>query len=318
MKFVKKLAALTMAAIMTVSMSLSTVSATETFETPSGDVYTTNLTDYDVFEAIKVRRDVINGTEKYLSSDYQLIRLFLTNDHMLNIRYFTVSYDYEDFDTTNFKDLEDLAATTYIYKASVGIQPAALLREGYAQIGWEFDGQVYTSDDRLRMPAKDVVFTPVWKKRSTVTYTAGNYDDVVGNTSASVVSLEGINFFLTDAGRFSRPGYVITGWLCKHDNIEYKPGGTYLIPSEDVEFEAVWSPASYPITITANNGVSSDKYTTSGVYGEEFVLPECEFTKEGYTFAGWKYSGTVYQPGESFTVPALLSGEKLIVSATWK
>ncbi len=317
MKLLKKFAAFAMAAIMAAPMMLSTVSAAEQFETPSGDVFETNLTDYDVFEAIKVRRDYMNETEKYLFSDYNLIKLFLTNNHQLSIRYFTLGYDTMDCDLTYYEDPSVLDSTTVIYKSKIAVQTANLMRDGYIHMGWEYDGVTYSSGDYFKMPACDVTFKPVWQKRCKVNYSAGDYEDITGNTSAYVISVEGVTVYLANAQRFSRAGYTITGWTCSDDGKVYQPGSGYVVPDTDVTFEAVWAPASYPITITANNGVSSDKYTTSGVYGEEFVLPECEFTKEGKTFAGWKYNGTIYQPGESFTVPALLSGEKLIVSATW-
>lgn len=317
MKFMKKLAAVTLAAIMAVSMMLSTVSATETFETPSGDTFTTNLTDYDVFEAIKVRRDYMNDTEKYLESDYHLLKHYLTSNHQLNIRYFTLGYDTQDSDLGYYKDPTVLDPTTVIYKSKIAVQTANLMKDGYIHMGWEYDGVTYSSGDYFTMPACDVTFTPVWQKRCKVNYSAGDYDDITGNTSAYVISVEGVTVYLANAQRFSRAGYTITGWTCSYDGQVYAPGAGYVVPDTDVTFEAVWTPASYPITISANNGVSTNKYTTTGVFGEEFVLPECEFTNEGKTFAGWKYNGTIYQPGESFTVPALLSGEKLVISATW-
>ena len=130
---------------------------------------------------------------------------------------------------------------------------------------------------------------------------------------------ENAQITIAESSRFSRPGYTVSGWKCSYDDKEYKPGTQYVVPGADnIDFTAVWAPAQYNINISANNGNSADKVTVKAYYNDEFVLPECDFTYDGKVFAGWKYNGVIYQPGESFTVPALLSGEKIVIVATWK
>ncbi len=38
--------------------------------------------------------------------------------------------------------------------------------------------------------------------------------------------------------------------------------------------------------------------------GASVLLPECGYTRDGYTFAGWLYNNKVYQPGEMITMPS--------------
>lgn len=286
---------------------------TESFEVE----VTTPIQEYSTFEAIRIRRDLLTEGGVYTNSDYNNVAKFLVNNSVLNIRYFTLSYDTQGCDLSAYTDPSVLDPTEVIYKSKTKIVVANLAKDGYVNAGWEYDGKVYTAGDYFTMPACDVVMTPVWHRRCQINYFAGDYDDINGNTTAYVMSAENAQFFLADTSRFSRSGYVITGWLCSYDGKQYKPGESFIVPAEDVTFEAVWSPASYTVSISANNGNSADKYTAKATFGEEFVLPECEFEYEGKTFAGWKYNGTIYQPGESFTVPAMLSGQKIVIVATW-
>lgn len=276
--------------------------------------------EYTVFEAIRIRRDLLAGGGKYTLEDYRNVAKFLVNKSVLSIKYFTLSYDTQGYDTSAYKDLSILESKKIPYKSEWGIVQAHLLRDGYVNSGWmsSYDGKVYNEGDTFEMPDCDVVMTPVWLKRSKISYTAGDYDDIIGNNTSYVMSAENAKYFIADSKRFSRKGYTITGWISSYDGKEYKPGDPFTVPAEDVTFEAVWSPATYDVNISANNGNKNDKITMSAVYNEEFVLPECEFTNEGKTFAGWKYNKVIYQPGESFIVPAMLTGSKIVVVATWQ
>lgn len=314
MNFFRKLSAVAAAAIMSLSILSFPVNAEETNETEEA---ASAITEYSVFEAIRIRRDLLAEGDTYTAADYSQVSKFLVNNSILSIRYFTLSYDTQNCDLSAYSDPSVLDPTEVIYKSKVKIVVANLTKDGYVNSGWEYNGQVYTAGDYFQMPACDVVMTPVWHKRCQITYIAGDYDDISGNSTAYVMSAENAQFFLADSTRFSRKEYVITGWLCSYDGKQYKTGEAFIVPSEDVTFEAVWAPAEYDVNISANNGNSADKITMKATYTEDFVLPECEFEYEGKTFAGWKYNGTIYQPGESFPVPALLKGQKIVIVATW-
>lgn len=47
--------------------------------------------------------------------------------------------------------------------------------------------------------------------------------------------------------------------------------------------------------------------------GASVLLPECGYTRDGYTFAGWLYNGKLYQPGELFNMPS----RNAAVEAKW-
>ena len=274
--------------------------------------------EYSAFEAVKIRRSLMADDGAYSLKNYNHVAKFLVNNSVLSIRKFILSYDTEDCDLSSYLDPKVLDPQEVIYKSSVRVVVANLVKDGYVNTGWEYDGKTYASGDLFKMPACDVVLKPVWCRRCKMLYTAGDYDDIKGNSSFYVMSSEGASYFLPDSSRFSRPGYVITGWLSEYDGKTYAPGAGITVPPADMNFEAIWSPAEYNVNISANNGNSADKLTMKARYTEDFVLPECEFTYEGKTFAGWKYNGSIYQPGESFPVPALTSGGKIVIVATWK
>lgn len=277
------------------------------------------IKEFNVVEAVRIKRDMMSGGGVYTLKDYQRLVNYVLGKSSESKRYFNVSFDLGDA-VIGAEESEELFETSkYAYKSKVGF-PAGnlLLLEGYIQSGWMFEGAEYVKGKYAVMPDHDVVITPTWVRRCKITYNAGDYDDITSNKTTSVMTSEISTYYLLTADRFSRPGYVVTGWRDVSNNKVYSPGGVFKVPADDVTFEAVWEPAEYSVSISANNGNSADRTVVKVIYNEEFVFPECGYVYEGKTFAGWKYSGKIYQPGESIIVPALAPGDKITVIATWK
>ena len=155
----------------------------------------------------------------------------------------------------------------------------------------------------------------------TLTYEAGDYSDVVGSSSVSFERIEGVSFDVAATSRFSRKGYKIISWTVKSTGEVVAASSQYTMPSHDITFVANWSPVTYDITLAGVGGTTSDgsaNTTIKGTCGETIILPESPFTKSGYTFAGWKYSGVTYNAGDEFVVPGVLTGRKIVISAVWK
>ena len=155
----------------------------------------------------------------------------------------------------------------------------------------------------------------------TLTYEAGDYSDVVGSSSVSFERIEGVSFDVAATSRFSRKGYKIISWTVKSTGEVVAASSQYTMPSHDITFVANWSPVTYDITLAGVGGTTSDgsaNTTIKGTCGETIILPESPFTKSGYTFAGWKYSGVTYNAGDEFVVPGVLTGSKIVISAVWK
>ena len=74
------------------------------------------------------------------------------------------------------------------------------------------------------------------------------------------------------------------------------------------EVDASDSPAKV-VTVTFDANASDAKGTTGTIIGKEKALvsiPECEFTRDGWTFASWNTaadgSGESYKAGDSFVL----------------
>ena len=67
-------------------------------------------------------------------------------------------------------------------------------------------------------------------------------------------------------------------------------------PHEDVDFTAVYNKfEKLTVTFNANGGIGTmdSVKIVNGATGKNYTLPECGFTREGYTFNGWLITGTV-------------------------
>ena len=101
-------------------------------------------------------------------------------------------------------------------------------------------------------------------------------------------------------------------------------------PHEDVDFKAVFNEfKKLTVTFNANGGIGTmdSVKIANGGSGEYYMLPECGFTREGYTFNGWLITGMVKMSvwddeeelnDELWTEPELLALSDLTLKASWK
>ena len=62
-------------------------------------------------------------------------------------------------------------------------------------------------------------------------------------------------------------------------------------------------PTLYTVSFDGNSATDGimDDLKLGG--GGILTLPACDYSKEDHQFIGWMYSGRIYQPGDSFTMP---------------
>lgn len=101
-------------------------------------------------------------------------------------------------------------------------------------------------------------------------------------------------------------------------------------PHKDVDFKAVFNKfEKLTVTFDANGGIGTmvPVKIANGGSGEYYTLPECTFTREGYTFNGWLITGMVKMSegadgeelnDEPWTEPELLALSDLTLKASWK
>jgi len=87
-----------------------------------------------------------------------------------------------------------------------------------------------------------------------------------------------------------RAGYVFKGWAATPDgDVCYMPEQEYPIDPGDadvIHLYASWKAVSYKVGFDANGG-EGEMDERECDYGEEFTVPECEFTKPPVEFRGW-------------------------------
>lgn len=273
------------------------------------------------FDLIKIKRSIAEEDGKYTMDDYEYVRDFLLRYHDGKKRYakkVIVDFDTQGYSFAGYSEPQVLDPVFAVPGLSIRIPQHTLEKENCNHGGWYYNGRNYRQGEEFVVPEEGATFTPYWFVYHVVTYLAGDYDDVIGQTMSTVQATEGLGFDLADSSRFSRKGYKIVGWECSDDGEIYGTSARYTVPENDVSFTAIWKPLTYEISITAANGNSSDKILSSGSTGEEFVFPECTFTNGEKEFAGWNYDGTVYQAGDTMEIPALLKGSRIVIAATWK
>ena len=123
--------------------------------------------------------------------------------------------------------------------------------------------------------------------------------------------------------------YVFTRRWTPYDETKGINGWGFY-PHEDVVFTAVYNKfEKLTVTFAANGGIGTmdSVKIVNGESGECYTLPECDFTREGYTFNGWLITGTVKMSelaeeeelnDELWTRPKLLAISDLTLKASWK
>lgn len=188
----------------------------------------------------------------------------------------------------------------------------------YIQLGWEFEGTEMRGQEKFIMPDHDVTLTPAWKKRYKITYTVGDVDRVTGATYMEYYQPETISTNLQADTRFSRDGFKIVGWLCDDDNIVYATSyPSYVMPSHDVTFTAVWEAKEYTVVFKQDSN-SSNNIKIKGFTDTEITTPEATITQTGKYLAGWEdEDGVIYPVGSQYMIKGAIAGKGITLSAVW-
>lgn len=172
--------------------------------------------------------------------------------------------------------------------------------------------------EKFIMPDHDVTLTPAWKKRYKITYTVGDVDRVTGATYMEYYQPETISTNLQADTRFSRDGFKIVGWLCDDDNIVYATSyPSYVMPSHDVTFTAVWEAKEYTVVFKQDSN-SSNNIKIKGFTDTEITTPEATITQTGKYLAGWEdEDGVIYPVGSQYMIKGAIAGKGITLSAVW-
>lgn len=130
--------------------------------------------------------------------------------------------------------------------------------------------------------------------------------------SLKVEAAEGEKFILISPAitvRTERDGSAtkFVGWQIKGQDEVYPAGEQLTMTKKNMTLIAVWKDA-YTLTFTnTDSGATGNLPEMEEDYfavGEQVTLPECDMTKQGYTFGGWKdANGKIYQAKSTFVMP---------------
>ena len=219
--------------------------------------------------------------------------------------------------------------------------------EGMQLRGWSpdkvtiFSPAISENGYRAFIVGNAITFYAMWQEippvMHTITFELGMHAAEGSEVPAPMTAAEGSEITMPTAPA-AEEGWEFFGWV--FDGYRYDPGTPYRVVS-DVTFTAVWALIMPEIPATYTLSYYSGVYSGSGIAGETpaavqveagaaFTFPASPWTRDGYTFAGWKVqhntaaegeeaywedlSDAVYQPNATFTMPA----EDVRLTATWE
>ena len=198
--------------------------------------------------------------------------------------------------TITFADTGDsvIDPITLDYGSAV-TAPADPVKEGHTFAGW-------SREIPTTMPAENLTITAQWNIRQfTITF-ADTGDSVIPDITldygADIPSVESP----------VRAGYDFGGWDTEIPST---------MPAEDLTVTALWNIHTYRIVYVMDGG-APQQGTAYAEYNSVIDLPQAgvSFVREGYTFAGWSYDGSVYT--DTFTVPAMAqNSDEIRLTALW-
>ena len=185
---------------------------------------------------------------------------------------------------------ENPATTTQVIPAttSTKLDPNPFTKEGYVFAGWAKSSTAtnYTYEDKgsVSFSANTTLYA-VWKDYVTITFRA-NF------TGANPATAEQVLVYnqktALDECPWTREGYTIYGWgsYAGDTSLDYKDMQEVQLKSNQTLY-AIWK-ENINLTFNANDGSESPATFIKTVpYYKEYVYPDCPWTRDGYTFAGW-------------------------------
>jgi uncharacterized repeat protein (TIGR02543 family) len=182
---------------------------------------------------------------------------------------------------------------------------STMTKTGYSFAGWSDGTSTYAGGATWTVPASDSNFTltALWNTQ-TFTY---SYDSNGGGTAPSGgTKTYGQTLVLAASTDLSKTGYTFAGW---NDGSTTSNAGTSVSITTNKIYVAQWSAQGFTISYSGNTptsgSVSSGSYVAGGV---PYAIAANGFTKDGYTFAGWKdASNNSYTVGSGYSTAANLA-----------
>ena len=215
------------------------------------------------------------------------------------------------------------------YKISTAVQlPTQIEKTGYTFTGWKpaavagnWDTQTVYSGQLTAGLYGSVTLNAQWTTQDyTIQYntdggtiTSQNYTTEYKITSSIILPAAQKN------------GYILSGWTPNGagnwGETLYTVGTVGAGRYGNVTMKAKWTGVTYLIAFNGNGSTDGVMYNLSAVYGQDVVLTENAYVRNGYSFLGWSTSNTASSAayGNQATVRNLCStqGDTITLFAVW-
>ncbi len=268
----------------------------------SGDFYI-DFTTGENAEEFRFRIGTHNGSNSdVVTATFSDIKLIEKTDYNLSLN-ISATEKAVEFDAAGYGEL------------------ATATREGYVFDGWytEPDGQGEEITASTAVKSENITVYSKWIPNQ---YSVA-FD---GNTGIGGLGLTNAQYdtpFELPANYFIKTGYTFIGWSTSPDGeVLYGDKEEVMnLTSEvngSVTLYAIWQANTFTVKFDANTA-SGNMADTDVVYDSEVKLPECGFTKTGYTFIGWSLTsdGAVLLTDKEYDNLCTEEGDTVTLYAIW-
>ncbi len=250
---------------------------------------------------------------KYTESSETFYARYTLNSH-------TLTWSWDGGSTSATEGTNYTAPGSVNYGTSLSY-PAnnTMSKDGCTFTGW--------STDATTMPDNDLTITAQWSHNTydvSLTLTDNKATKESG-TIGTDAATHGTNYTLTFAAvtDYVLPSDVTVqiGGVTKTKGTEYTWSvsdgvgtltitGSYITGNIAITVTATEAVTTFSVTYNGDGNTGGDvptdatEYIGDGTESVTVATPANTFVKTDYTFRGWKYNGTFYLPGQSFTMPA--------------
>ena len=202
-------------------------------------------------------------------------------------------------------------ATKYILWGTVdNLTPNGYVRLGYSFLGWATspDGELaYANGQEITMTDNNLDLFALW---TPYTYrVAYNGNGATGGIMAQSEFTYGQASNLS-LNTFTRTGFTFDGWATSPGGSAVYSDGQSVINLTSVNMQTVtlyatWAPLSHTLTYDGNGATGGSMSPHSIIEGATDTLHLNQYTRTGYTFAGWALNpggSALYIDGDNYTM----------------
>lgn len=256
-------------------------------------------------------------TFDFLSNIYQDVsEEVIVNLQFRQLNDYTIIYDTGDGSAVANK-------TGLVFDSQESLIPAAPpVKDGYTFIGWDYQGTAVTDATKYRdlvsdSSVKEITLVAQWQPNNyTVKYDSGFNDITIADKTN--VTWGDSNLLPTPP---AKDGYTFIGW--DYQGTTVTDASKYMDlaadPSlQEITLVAQWEENKYTIKYDSGFGniIIADK--TDAIWGDSNLLPPPP-AKDGYTFVGWNYQGTMVTDTTKYMdLVADSSLQEITLVAQWK